>query len=457
MSKLRYRLGLYGGKAARLGLKLLKRQGTYLPGVISAKLDPNYLKNIPKPNRMIAITGTNGKTTTSNLILDILSAKDPNIANNNFGSNTGAGIITTMTDNLTLAGKKKSELATLELDERWLPKVFRQVHPELLIVTNLYQDSYKRNAHTDFIKDVINGGLPQSTKLILNGDDLISAQIGEANERVFFSIAPLEGEVERRDSRLKDIRYCPKCHTELEWDFVRYHHIGQAHCPACGFKNPEAKYIVRTVDYEQKKLFVEEAGQLLELPLILGTTEAIYNQLAAYSALREFGLSHQELKEAMANLGIVSSRYTATKASNRNIYLSVAKRYNPIANSRAFDMVKKHPGDKILIMGNDDNDPSRYHENIAWFYDADFEYLKDPSIKQVVFHSWRFNDLMVRALMAGVPEEKIHALDDYKQVASLIDLKGTGDIFILHDIQDASRFQAEFIRDELVNRLEASK
>ena len=59
--------------------------------------------------------------------------------------------------------------------------------------------------------------------------------------------------------------------------------------------------------------------------------------------------------------------------------------------------------------------------------------------------------------MAGVPEEKIHALDDYKKVASLINLEEDGDIFILHDIQDASRLQAEFIRDELVKRLEAAK
>lgn len=457
MLKLRYRLGLYGGKASRLGLKLLKRQGTYLPGVISAKIDPNYLKDIPKPKRIIAITGTNGKTTTSNMLLDILRLTDPNIVNNNFGSNTGAGIITTMTDNLTLSGRKKSDMAVLELDERWTPKVFRHVHPELLIITNLYQDSYKRNAHTEFIKKVIDSGIPKTTKLILNADDLISSQIGEGNERVFFSIAPQRDEVERRDSRLKDIRFCPKCNTELQWDFVRYHHIGQAHCPSCGFTNQTAKYIVREVDYAGKIIHLKADGEAVELPLILGTTEAIYNQLAAYSALREFGLSHQELKEVMANLVVVSSRYNATKVGDKMIYLIVAKRLNPIANSRAFDTIKKHPGNKTVIIANDDNDACRYDENLAWFYDADFEYLAGDDVTRLIFNSWRSNDLIVRSLMGGIPEDKMRAMDDYREVAKFVNLDEEGDIFILHDIHDVSRQQAEFIRDELIKRLEEAK
>lgn len=457
MSKLRYRLGLYGGKAARLGLRLLKRQGTYLPGVVSARIDPQYLKHLPKPERIIAVTGTNGKTTTSNMMLDILSVRHQHIVSNSVGSNTDSGIITTLADNLDLAGKKKSELAILEVDERWTPKIFPHVHPELLVVTNLYQDSYKRNAHTDFIRRTIDGGIPKTTKLVLNADDLISSQIGQGNERVFFSIAPQKGEVQRRDSRLQDIRYCPQCNTALTWDFVRYHHIGQAHCPVCGFTNQAAKYIVREVDYTGKKLHLEENGEMVELPLILGTTEAIYNQLAAYSALREFGVSRREIGEAMARLRVVSSRYNATRAGGKTIYLICAKRMNPIANSRVFDSIQKHPGNKTVIIANDDHEATRYDENLAWFYDTDFEYLAGDDVNRLILNSWRASDLVVRALMAGIPEEKIRALDDYRSVADLVNLDQDGDIFILHGIHVPSRREAEAIRNELVKRLEGAK
>lgn len=457
MSTLRYRLALYGGKAARLGLQLLKRQGTYLPGVVSARIDRDYLKHLPKPKRIIAVTGTNGKTTTSNMMLDILSMRHDRIVNNSIGSNTDSGIITTLADNLDLAGRKKSDLAVLEVDERWTPRIFRHVTPDLLIITNLYQDSYKRNAHTDFIKATIEEGILASTRLVLNADDLISSQIGAGNERVFFSIAPLEGEEERRDSRLKDIRYCPHCGAPLHWDFVRYHHIGRAHCPDCGFTNPTPKYVVTAVDYTERKLFVEEAGEAVELPLILGTTEAIYNQLAAYSALREFGLSRQELAEAMGRLRVVSSRYNATRVGDRTIYLFCAKRMNPIANSRVFDAIKKHAGPKTVIIANDDHQATRYDENLAWFYDTDFEYLAGEDLNRLIINSWRSNDLVVRALMAGIPEANIRALDDYQRVPELVSLNQPGDIFILHGIHVPSRKEAEFIRDELVRRLEGQQ
>lgn len=455
MANLRYILGLYGGKAARLGLKILRRKGSYMPGVVSAKIDPNYLSNLPKPAKILAVTGTNGKTTTSNMLLDVLSAGGQTIVNNSLGSNTKFGIITALAGNLDFAGKKKSELAVLEVDERWTPIVFKSVIPDSLTVTNLYQDSYKRNAHTDFIRDTINRGIPRSTKLILNADDLISSQLGPNNERVFFSIAPLAGEGEQRDSRLVDIRYCPVCGDRLEWDFVRYHHIGRAHCPGCGFTNQPAKYEVTWVDYELKKLYVEEAGTVVVLPLILGTTEAIYNQLAAYSTLREAGLTAEAIKTGMSKLKVVASRYNKTTVGNRSVYLISAKGLNPIANSRVFDSVRKHPGKKTVILSNDDEMPNKYLEILSWLYDTDFQYLAGDDINRLIINSWRSNDVVVRSLMAGVAEDKMRATDDYRKVPDLVNLDESGDIFILHDICDENIMEAHYMKDEIVKKLEA--
>ena len=457
MSKLRYPIGLYGGKAAQLGLRLLRRQGTYLPGVVSARLDPQFLKHLPKPRRIIAVTGTNGKTTTSNMLLDVLRTQYPLVINNNVGSNTLSGILTTLAENITLTGRKRSDVAILEVDERWTPKIFPQVTPEILVITNLFQDSYKRNAHTDFIRDTIQAGIPAATKLVLNADDLISSAIGAGNDRVFFSIAPMPGEIQRRDSRLKDIRFCPQCNTALEWDFVRYHHLGRAHCPACGFTNPQAKYILERADETARTVHLTVAEESVVLPMILHTTEALYNQLAAYAALREFGLDHATIAAAMGRLAVVSTRYSHARAGDRSIILFCAKRMNPIANSRVFDAISHHPGPKTVIINSDDHEPTRFDENLAWFYDTDFEYLAAPDLNQLIINSWRGNDLVVRALMAGIPEEKITVLNDPLKVPDRVDLTKPGDIFILHGIHVPSLREAETMRDELVRRLEGAK
>ncbi len=454
MSKIRYLMGLYSGKAVSFSLKVLKRKGSYMPGVISAKLDPAYLEHLPKPKRVLAVTGTNGKTTTSNIIMDILSRKNRSIVNNSAGSNTKYGILTALAGNLDFTGKKKSEVAVLEIDERWTPIIFKALTPEVLTITNIYQDSYKRNAHTDFIRDTINSGIPETTKLVLNADDLISAQIGPNRNRVFYSIAPLKGEEERRDSRLKDIRYCPTCGTELVWDFVRYHHLGRAHCPDCGFTNPEAKYTVTAVDHNRKLIYLDEDGTGLTLPLILGTTEALYNQLAAYCALREFGLTSEEISADMEQIKVVATRFNKTVVGNRAVYLISAKGLNPIANSRVFDIIQKHPGNKTVIYSNDDEPAGRYKENLSWIYDTDFQYLAIPELDHFIINSWRAGDIVVRALTAGIPEEKIQALNDYRQIPELIRLNEAGDIFILNDIGDESLKMANYMKDEIVKRLQ---
>ncbi len=457
MAKPRYLLGLYGGKAARLGLRLLRRQGSYLPGMISDRLDPGFLENLPKPERILAVTGTNGKTTTSNMMLDILSAQEPHIVNNSMGSNTKYGILTALSQNVDLLGHKRSDLAILEVDERWTPFVFPQVEPDLLIITNLYQDSYKRNAHTDFIRDTIERGLPRGTRLVQNADCLISSQIGKGHERVFFSIAPLAGEQETRDSRLKDIRYCPDCGTELKWDFVRYHHLGRAHCPACGFTNPKAKYVVTAVDRAARRVHVEEDGQTVELPLILGTTEAVYNQLAAFAGLRESGLQPEAIAEAMAGIKVVSSRFDKVQVGDTAVYTISAKGFNPIANSRVFDSIRKHPGPKTVIYANDDEPGGRYKENMSWLYDTDFQYLAGDDVTRLIINSWRASDVVVRALMAGVSEAKLRALNDYRRAADLVSLEEPGDVFILHDIGENSIHEARYIRDRIVKRLEEKR
>lgn len=458
MSKARYLLGLYGGKAVRFALKVLRRQGSYMPGKISYRLDPAYLEHLPKPERIIAVTGTNGKTTTSNMLLDILSHRNPAIVNNSAGSNTKFGILTALAGNISLAGKKKSELAVLEIDERWSPIIFKALTPEILVITNIYQDSYKRNAHTDFIRDTIDRGVPAGTKLIVNADDLISSQVGRHRERVGYSIAPLAGEAEQRDSRLKDIRYCPDCGAELVWDFVRYHHLGRAHCPDCGFTNPEAKYVVTAVDQANKVIHLDEAGTRVTLPLILDTTEAVYNQLAAYSALREFGLPSAQIQADMEQIKVVGTRFNKTTAGNRTIYLITAKGLNPIANSRAFDIVRKHPGRKTVIYMNDDDPGLRFKENLSWLYDTDFQYLVTEDLDRFIINSWKSGDVVIRALLAGIPEHKIRALNDFRQVPDLIPPAEEGDIFILHDIGEINLKMAHSIKDEIVKRiLEASK
>ena len=456
MSILRFYPALYGGKLAALIIKILGRKGTYFPGVVNLKIDPDFLSHIKKPDKIIAVTGTNRKTTTSNKILDILRNGGNDPVNNSLGSNTIHGVLTALSSNIGILGNKKNEIAVLEIDERYTPKIFKAVQPNILVITNIFQDSYRRNAHTDFIKSVIESGIDKNTKIIVNGDDLIASNIGCDDNKICYGIDRLSFETYTRESRLKDLSNCPICGTKLTWDFNRYHHIGRTHCEKCGFKNKEIKYRVTSVDFDNMTFTLEEPLGTFSLPLINKSLEGLYNQLASYSTLREYGMEAENIIKLTQNLNIVESRFKYKKIANRNIYSISAKGLNPIANSRVFDTISRINGTKCIVVMNDQPKSDLYKEMLSWLYDADFEYLNQDELSKLIFISWKGYDLKLRALMAGIDEDKIFVTNDEKKVISNIDMNSLNFIF-LHDIEDPSVEMADRLINELSLMLEEDK
>ena len=110
-----------------------------------------------KPKKIIAVTGSNGKTTVSNLLNDVLTDKGYKVLNNQLGSNVAAGIATSLLVGCGLFGKTRYEMAVLEVDERSSRRIYPHVKPDILIVTNLFRDSPMRNAHPQYIAFVHRG------------------------------------------------------------------------------------------------------------------------------------------------------------------------------------------------------------------------------------------------------------------------------------------------------------
>lgn len=239
----RFYFALLFAKATAKVMKLIGRKGTSMPGSWAIILCPDFLGRMPRPKYIIGITGTNGKTTVSNMVEDVLTQCGYEFTCNRSGSNVATGVASSLIANSTLFGKPKKDLAVFELDERSAPRILPFIKPDLLLCTNIFRDSYKRNAHVEFILDILNTYIPDSTKLVLNADDLLCSSLKPSNRRVFFSIDPLPNDVEEAPNLVQDVRVCPHCGATLEWDLRRYHHIGRAHCPQCGFTSPEARYL----------------------------------------------------------------------------------------------------------------------------------------------------------------------------------------------------------------------
>lgn len=174
---LRFIIALWLGKLAMWLQKLLGMNASYFPGKLAIKLCPDFLGRIEKPKTVMTVTGTNGKTTCCNMILDVLHDAGFEVLDNRAGSNTDAGIATALISGSTMGGRAKFEYAVLEIDERSSQRIYKYVHPDYAVCTNLFRDSIQRNAHPEFIFSFIDSALPDDTHMILNADDPISSRL----------------------------------------------------------------------------------------------------------------------------------------------------------------------------------------------------------------------------------------------------------------------------------------
>lgn len=432
---LKFFIVLYLAKLARIALKIIGRDATYFPGKLAVTLCPDFLGRIDKPKTIIGVTGTNGKTTVCNMIEDTLRDNGYDFMDNHLGSNINSGIASTLIENATLSGKVKKEMAVFEIDERSAVKVYPYVIPTYLVCTNLFRDSLKRNAHTEFIFDILNRNIPSKTKLILNGDDLIVSNLAEKNERVYFGIERLDTDTDVCHNIARDITVCPKCDSKLVYDFVRYHHIGRAHCSKCDFTSPNIDYDVTNLDFENMKMTIQSKGKEEQYDLINNNIINIYNMLATISVLRELNIDPKAINESLKKQEIVDTRYSKEMIDGIEIVTHLAKGMNPIACSRVFDYVRKEKGNKAVILLLDDlHEAANSSENIAWQYDTDYEFLNDDSIKQILMAGARHLDGYVRLQIAGVPKEKIIHQRNELELVNALCLKGIDKIFILHDL-----------------------
>ncbi len=436
-------------------LKLFGRNATHVPGWLANKLCPGFLQYLEKPEHTIFITGTNGKTTVSNLTASVMADNGYEFVHNATGSNLSGGLISALLEKSTFFGKAKCKYALLEVDERYMTHIAPYLKPDMLLVTNLFRDSYKRNAHSEFIYNILDKNIDKDTKLILNGEDLISNHLALDNDRVYFGISCDDGR-SSSDNIIKDIVACPKCGSLLNFDYIRYNHIGVGHCPNCDYGSPDMTYTIRKIDYENHRCLVNTPDGKYDFKLLGDNVTDIYNEIAAITLLDNIGLSMDKIQTSIEKQQIVKSRYRVEKVADKEIIYNVAKGQNPIACSRVCDFISREPGNKTVVCMIDDfYDAKETSENMAWIFDVDFEFLNIPSVVQIVCVGKRNQDMHLRLLMAGIPEEKISCVDIEADAAEAVNLQITDKIYLLYDVYTLQHADTAFAK--LKSRIEGGE
>ena len=436
---LRVLLAIWAGKLATVALRVLGRAGTHVPGLIARKVHPGIIGAIRHPTRVIVVTGTNGKTTVSNLLSEALLAQGLRVASNRSGSNLAAGIATTLIGAVSWTGRSKADIGVFEMDERSARLVLPGLDPDVLVGMNLTRDSIKRNAHPDYIAWILSSALSERTTLVLNADDLIVSAIGaEQNPRIFFSVERLPSDGDRPTGAAVDVAICPVCDHALDWDYWRFNHIGKVHCPSCGFTSPTAAYRARDINIGTSRVTLDLDGDSLSAHLINESIVNVYNQVAVAAALDVLGISRDRIVDVFDHLAPPTTRFDADRVAGVSVVRILTKGLVGVAVSRAFEYVRSFNGPKAIVLAVDEaTERENEVENTAWAYDADYEYLADESIGQIVVGGVRRHDQALRLAIAGVDPSRIVTVESETEAAQIVGLDGVDVIFNLHSVHNA--------------------
>jgi hypothetical protein len=432
-------LAIWVGKIAALALQAVGRPGTHVPGLIARRLHPGLIGAIRHPARVLVVTGTNGKTTVTNLLAEALLAEGYTVASNRNGSNIAAGVASLLITAVGWTGKPRVDVAVIEMDERSAKLVLPGLQPELLVCTNLTRDSIKRNAHPAYIAWVMSSAVPPATRLLLNADDLVAASIGsDENPRTFFAVDRLPGDGRHPKGAAVDVAICPVCDHLLEWDYWRFNHIGKAHCPNGDFRAPDAEYRVREVDAEAGRVVLSLEGEELPAHLINDNIVNVYNEIAVAGALDQFGVPRDRIATAFDRLKPPTTRFDEEEVDGTRLVRLLTKGLVGVACSRAFQYLTSFRGPKAVVMNIDEvSERTTDVEMPAWTYDADYDYLADGSLTQIVVGGVRRHDQALRLAIAGVDPALILTVESEAGAADDVRLDGVDTVFNLHSVHNA--------------------
>ncbi len=416
MNRLRLILAVIACKLAIWGSKMLGKHGSSMPGQLAFKIYPGVLKDLSAQikREIIVVCGTNGKTTTNNLLYSYLSSSGYKVVCNRVGANMFYGVCCAFAAEANIFGKLKSDFACLEVDEASTVKVFAHIKPHKMLITNLFRDQLDRYGEIEQTAGYLKRALEQSpdTELVLNADDPLVAQFGLDKERKCHYIGVDEGIESEKDESY----FCVVCGEKLDYEYRHYSQLGKYNCQSCGFKRPELDFKVKEVSQDGSLKFnLLYADKTIPFDVNYRGFYNIYNISLSYAAAV---LAVGEIPDYLKILAQYKPQIGRMEEFSllKTTVLNMAK--NPAGFNQAITTVLKDTKTKDILLAV--NDYESDGQDISWIWDVDFELLNDSSVLNIITTGIRADELSLRLKYAGIKEEKITKTSNLKVAVNLL-------------------------------------
>ena len=443
--KIRVMIAVCAAKFVGYVCKKMGRQGVTWAGKVAIKICPDILEQLSSQVRkaIFATCGTNGKTTTNNMLCAALEAEGQKVICNHTGSNMLNGVVAAFVLASKWNGKIDADYACIEADEASTRHIFPRIKPDYMLLTNLFRDQLDRYGEIDITMNILEEMMRKVPKMqiIVNGDDALSAYLAMDSGNPYVTYGISKPVIKSAANEIREGRFCKRCGEKLEYRFYHYSQLGDYYCPKCGFARPKQDFDAEDVKVGDQLSFCVEGKQIVAN---YKGFYNVYNILAAYAGVRTAGFAGEHFGDMLRRFNPENGRMEQFRIKGTGVTLNLAK--NPAGFNQNISAVMQDQAPKDIIIAINDN--AQDGTDISWLWDVDFDLLGNDSVKSITVSGIRCQDMRLRLKYVDIPS--VLESDVEKAIRDRVE-DGVGNLYVLVN------YTALFSTRNILKRLEGEK
>jgi UDP-N-acetylmuramyl tripeptide synthase len=380
--------------------------GTTAPGRLLLRLSPGALGRMAGDldEGALLVSATNGKTTTSAMLAACLERAGRPVVHNRAGSNMAWGVATSLLD----AGRGRGQLGLFEVDEAWLPAVAEDLHPRLLLLSNLFRDQLDRYGELELLADrwaELVERLDGRARFVLNADDPLVADLGRGREGVTYFGVEDDSQALPGMQHAADSKHCRNCGHAYAYDAIYLGHMGRYRCPNCGRERPAPQVAATLIQLDGMRGSAVELRTPqgpLSVRLPLPGLYNVYNAVAAAATALELGVPLATIGVALEGFAGAFGRVETIAIEGRQVSILLVK--NPAGANEVLRTLTLENGKLDLWLAL--NDGIADGRDVSWIWDADFEVLAGR-VRRATCSGTRAEEMALRLKYAGVDADLV--------------------------------------------------
>lgn len=377
-------------------LSRLRGGGSSLPGLVVEKIYPDIITTFGSHfSKIILVSGTNGKTTTTKMLREILHSKFDNIVHNEAGSNMSRGVISAVISAMDWKGGLHADVGLFEVDEGFLPYISEHLCPDVLVVLNLHRDQLDRYGELERITHLVFEAASYARETVINIDDPRLHQLHKKIPRT--TTVAASSSVRRLVPSDDELNYQKDTHE------IDVHKGADIFIASAKKRNGNSQYAEILVD-----------GKLVEVELRIPGVFNTYNAASALGAGFLLGVGTDEMSTALSNVEPAFGRTEQVQIDGKTLQILLVK--NPSGFNQVIMNFLNSENFPVLVGINDNHADGR---DVSWLWDVDIESW-NATQRDIYTTGVRGHDMALRLQYADIPVKStdtdiVRALDNFIQ------------------------------------------